>query len=69
MINELTKDTATLFLSRNQVRARYGIGHTTLYDWVERYGFPAGYRMGPRLTRWKISELEAWEAKQKEGVA
>lgn len=56
-----------VYLPGKVVKARYGIGHTTLYDWTNKTDFPKPYKLGPRLSRWKLSELEAWEEKGRGG--
>lgn len=58
-----------IYLPRKAVRERYSIGHTTLYDWTSETDFPKPYKLGRKLTYWKLSELEAWEEKGREGAA
>ncbi len=51
-----------------QARALLGnIGHTTLWRWVkERPDFPRPFKLGPRVTVFKLDELVAWRDKQAE---
>ena len=60
---------AKKYISIREVRCRYGIGNTTVYDWLKTTDFPKPYRIGPKLVRWKITELEEWEAKNNGGAA
>ena len=64
----LTAQTEATYLPGKKVRQRYDIGHTTLYDWVKKTDFPKPYKLGPKLSRWKLSELEEWEKKNREGA-
>lgn len=68
-MNTVITQNQKIYLSGKEVKARYGIGNTTLYDWVKKTDFPSPYKMGPKLSRWKLSELEAWEEKSKGDVA
>lgn len=59
-----------IYISKRGVRHRYGgIGDTTIYDWLKTTDFPKPYKVGPKLIRWKISELEEWEEKNNGGAA
>ncbi|WP_257294933.1 AlpA family transcriptional regulator [Endozoicomonas sp. YOMI1] len=52
------------YVSRLGVMNRYGIGSSTLYRWMEAGHFPKPIRFGPRCIRWKLEDLEAWEAER-----
>ena len=41
-----------------------GVGRSTIYDWMERYGFPRPLKLGGRVVRWKACEVIAWLDKQ-----
>lgn len=58
-----------IYLSAKQVKQRFNVGHATLYELRKDPKFPAPFRMGPRLSRWKLSELEAWAAGTRGDVA
>jgi predicted DNA-binding transcriptional regulator AlpA len=32
----------------------------TLRNWIEREGFPAGFKTGPNTRCWTEAEIEAW---------
>ena len=53
---------AETFLSDKQVAERYNIHRLTVRRWVrEDETFPAPYKLSASCTRWKLSDLEAWE--------
>ncbi len=51
------------------LKHRYKIGASTVYDWINERGFPAPYKLGPKLSRWKLSECIAWEEQNRKGAA
>jgi prophage regulatory protein len=54
-----------LFLNDAQVAARYGVNRATPWRWAKsRPDFPKPICLSPGCTRWKLSEIEAWEATQ-----
>lgn len=40
----------------------------TLWRWVKAGRFPKPYKLGPRMTAWKVEEIRAWMA-EREGRA
>lgn len=58
-----TKDQKTLFLSDNSLAARYEVHRATIWRWVSIGKFPAPVKIGGS-TRWKLTDIEAWEARQ-----
>lgn len=56
------------YLSDKSIAERYGVSRATVWRWVREGRFPAPLKIGQGCTRWKLSDLEAWEAKQ-EGAA
>ncbi|TDT41498.1 AlpA family transcriptional regulator [Halospina denitrificans] len=55
------------YLSDSDNATRYGVSRQTVWRWVRQGKFPSPIRING-CTRWKLSDLEAWEARQ-EGVA
>lgn len=52
-----------IYLSDAQVAARYGVHRTTPWRWAKTDpGFPEPVILSPGCTRWKLADLEAWEA-------
>lgn len=53
-----------VFLTDRQVANRYGVHRTTPWRWAkEDPTFPRPVKLGG-VTRWKLSEIEAWEAQR-----
>lgn len=54
---------ATTYLSDIQLAARYGVHRSTPWRWVQADPtFPQPIKLSPGCTRWKLSEIEAWDA-------
>jgi predicted DNA-binding transcriptional regulator AlpA len=51
------------YLREKQVRARYCIAKSTLWRWAkdEKSGFPRPIKLGPKVSAWSLSSLEAYE--------
>jgi len=61
--------TQTTFLKDTEACNRYGVARSTWWRWLSEGVIPAPVKIGPRATRWKLSDLEAWEAKRGEVVS
>lgn len=48
------------FLSLSQVTARYSCSRATVYRLIQKNRMPAPCKIGG-MSRWRMSELEAWE--------
>lgn len=58
-----------IYLSDRQIGARFGVHHLTPRRWVrEDPTFPRPVKLSPGCTRWKLSEIEAWEILKAGGV-
>ncbi|MGK0225111.1 MAG: prophage regulatory protein [Limisphaerales bacterium] len=56
-----------VFLSDIQVGTRYGVSRQTPWGWLKKdSSFPKPVKLSPGCTRWRLSELEAWETAQNE---
>ncbi|WP_191569512.1 helix-turn-helix transcriptional regulator [Paracoccus yeei] len=54
---------AAIYLSDTQLAARYGVHRSTPWRWAKTDpGFPQPVALSPGCTRWKVSDIEAWEA-------
>jgi prophage regulatory protein len=62
-------ENARKFLTDKLTASRYGISRPTLWRWVGNGNFPAPIKLSAGCTRWLLSDLEAWEADKKRGVA
>jgi predicted DNA-binding transcriptional regulator AlpA len=58
------------YLSDTEIAKRYGIARPTVWRWHrERAEFPRAIRLTPGCTRWKMSDIVAWETAQAEVAA
>lgn len=46
-------------LRKPSVLAMLGISHGALYDGIKNGRYPKGYKLSPRVTVWKESEIQA----------
>ena len=54
-----------IYLSDRQIGARYSVHYLTPRRWLKNDPtFPKPIRLTPGCVRWKLSDLEAWEAAQ-----
>lgn len=52
-----------IFLSVKDLSDRYGVSVATIWRWTaERSDFPKPIKLGIGCTRWRIEDLEAFEA-------
>lgn len=52
-----------MFLSDTQVAARYGVSRVSIWRWRKTDPtFPQPTTFSPGCVRWKLADLEAWEA-------
>lgn len=56
------------YLSDKHVSERYGVSRATVWRWVREGRFPSPIKLTQGSTRWRLSDLEHWEAEQ-EGAA
>ncbi|MCY4178537.1 MAG: AlpA family phage regulatory protein [Endozoicomonadaceae bacterium] len=49
------------YLLVKDVKSRYNLSISTLYNWISKGLFPRPVKIGPRAVRWKLSDLEEWE--------
>lgn len=40
---------------------RYDVSVPTIWRWVQEGKFPSPVKLASRTTRWRMSDLEAWE--------
>lgn len=54
---------ASTYLSDNQIAIRYGVSRQTVWRWAANdSAFPTPVKLSPGCTRWKLSDIESWEA-------
>lgn len=49
------------YLTDKQVAERFSVHRATPWRWVERGDFPKPVRLSPGCTRWRESDIQAWE--------
>lgn len=52
-----------LFLQDRDVALRYGVSRLTIWKWLRDNSFPQPIKLSPGCTRWRLTDLEAWELK------
>ena len=58
---------AETYLSDVHLAARFGVHRMTPWRWVQTDPrFPKPVKLTPGCTRWKLSEIEAWEVSKSE---
>ncbi len=58
------------YLTDRQLGARWGVHHLTIRRWQRTDPeFPRPVKLTPGCTRWKLSEIEAWEASKAQTAA
>lgn len=58
-MNESAK---TLYLTVDQVATRFAVSKDSIWRWRREGDFPAPYKLSGRTARWRLAEIEAWEA-------
>ncbi|WP_172960965.1 helix-turn-helix transcriptional regulator [Oceaniglobus roseus] len=53
-----------IYLSVEQVAARYNVSKDSIWRWRREGDFPKPVRLGGNTSRWRLSELEAYEAER-----
>lgn len=54
-----------VYLSDKQVGERYSVSRQTPWTWTKRDAtFPKPGSLSPGCTRWRLADLEKWEAAQ-----
>ncbi|OOY07356.1 hypothetical protein BMI89_17950 [Thioclava sp. F36-7] len=52
-----------MFLNDKEVGARYGVTRLTIWRWARvDPTFPQPVKLSPQCSRWRIADLEEWEA-------
>ena len=54
---------AKQFLTDRDNADRYGVTRQTIWDWTRKGKFPKPVKLNGS-TRWKLSDIEAWEVEQ-----
>lgn len=59
----------TAFLRDTEAAVRYGVSRPTIWRWTRNGKFPKPVKLGAGSTRWRSTDLEAWEQTQIENIA
>lgn len=51
----------TTYLTDKQLAQRFSVGRATIWRWLKERAFPEPVRLSPNCTRWRVSDVEAWE--------
>lgn len=53
------------YLTDRQVAERLSVSKPTVWRWVNVLpDFPQPIKLGPNTTRWRLDDIEAWEARR-----
>jgi len=50
-----------IFLSDRDLAARYQIARGSVWRWPKTNNFPSPVKLSEGTTRWRLSDIEAWE--------
>ncbi|MCL3882995.1 helix-turn-helix domain-containing protein [Marivita sp. GX14005] len=53
---------AGVYLSVEQVALRYNVSKDTIWRWRREGDFPKPVKLGGKTSRWRLADIEAWEA-------
>lgn len=54
-----------MYISDKQAAERYGVSRPTIWGWLKKDPtFPKPLALSPGCTRWRLADLEAWEAER-----
>ncbi len=53
-----------IYLSDKDLAARFGICRTSVWRWLERRALPQPVRLGANTVRWRLVDIEAFEAQR-----
>lgn len=58
----------TIYIAVAEIAARYRVHRSTVWRWAKfDPDFPQPVTLTPGCTRWRLSELETWEAAKTQG--
>lgn len=65
----MTEDTK--YVSVTQLARRYGVDRSTVWRWVSKKDstFPQPVRFSDQCTRWKLDEIEQYDAEREQSAA
>jgi prophage regulatory protein len=60
-IFSIEKNNNTEWLKMSDLTARFGNHRCSIYRWIKKYDFPKPVKLSEGCSRWKSSDVEAWE--------
>lgn len=54
------------YIPDTAVADRFSVSRATIWRWTQCGKFPKPVKLSPGCTRWLLSDVEQWEAKQRE---
>lgn len=57
-----TQEDMQQYLSDKELAARYGVHRDTIWRWAESGHFPKPVKLAKQCTRWKLEDVQAFEA-------
>ena len=58
-----------VYLTVEEVAQRFNVSTDTIYRWKRDGDFPKAVKLSRGTTRWRLSEIEAWESTCEVGFA
>ena len=52
------------YLTAKQNAERFGVSVPTIWRWSRNGDFPSPVKLGANCTRWRLEDIEAWEAER-----
>lgn len=54
----------TIYLTDRQLAERFDVSRFTIWRWCREGDFPKPIRLSAACTRWRLEDVEAWEAER-----
>jgi prophage regulatory protein len=54
----------TVYVSVADLAARYSVARSTIWRWAASGRMPRPQSISPACTRWRLSDIEAWDAER-----
>lgn len=59
---------STQYVSDSFLANRYSVSRNTVWRWLQHGTIPQPVKLSPGCTRWRLSDVEAWEASHANGA-
>jgi predicted DNA-binding transcriptional regulator AlpA len=59
-----TQSAQKTLLSDKDLASRWSVHRVTPWEWARQGRIPKPVKISTRCTRWKLADIEAWEARQ-----